>query len=119
MTSLAYDCPSPSLQRWIKSTPNNSILSTEFLNVRSFSKVIRPTASVEVEVLVHYPLKHISRYLGRLPMILEHLCKLGPDGGGFEFGYDIFPENSHLDDPNDLSVFTGEVSVCKLTIRSS
>jgi len=52
-------------------------------------------------------MEQIPKYTDCLPIILAHLSKLGPEGGGFEFGYDIFPDNAHLDDVDDLSIFTG------------
>lgn len=98
--------PLSPLPDWLLPIPGRLVIPQEFLSDSSFSIVIHPTPSVEVEVIVHYPVARLHRYIDNLPLILDQLRKLGPEGGGFEFGYDILPEEG-LEDPNDINIFTG------------
>ena len=99
--------PLSPLLDWLPQIPGRLLVPEEFLSDPCFSQTVRPTPSVEMEVTIQYPVAKLSRYIDNLPMIVEQLRKLGPDGGSFEFGYDILPEHSHLDDPKDADIFTG------------
>jgi len=69
------------------------------------------TPSIEVEVTIQYPVANLGRYIDNFQMIAALLRELGPEGGGFEFGYDILPEPSRLEDRNSLKIFTGNTHV--------
>ena len=43
-------------------------------------------------------------------MIVEQLYKLGPQGGVFEFGYNILSENLTPDNSDDIHIFIGNLA---------
>jgi hypothetical protein len=95
----------------MRGIPGPLLVPQEFLSAPFFSETVHITPSIEVEVTIQYPVATLGRYIDNFQMIAELLRKLGPEGGGFEFGYDILPEHSQLDDSNTIEIFTGNTHV--------
>jgi len=107
------------LSDWMRGIPGPVLVPQDFLSAHSFSQTVHITPSIEVEVTIQYPVANLGRYIDNFQMIAELLRKLGPEGGGFLFGYDILPEPSRLDDSNSIEIFTGNTCLTDLTSRSS
>src|SRR5437763_7209509 len=94
------------LASWSERVTPQLTVPSEFFSSTSISTSFRRSASVDMELRVHYPFARLSHH--KILLIVKHLGSvLGPENCGLEFGYDILPDAVNLENINDVHIFTG------------
>jgi hypothetical protein len=92
-------------------TTIGATVDTEMLPLSSFTVRGQPTRYSETEMTINYPLALQEKILTLMSKLYPLLDKLGVNGAGFSFGYDILPEAFILEDHDDHNIFTGSFRV--------